>query len=74
MEEELKITLEDEETLDVELETDTIEVVTSDYEKLQNLPSVNTVKLVGNKTAKELGLQKEMEVLSNLEIEKILNL
>ena len=64
MEEELEIILKDEETLDIELETDTIEVVTSDYERLQNLPSINNVPLIGNKQLQELGISE----LSNSEI------
>lgn len=68
MEEELEIILKDEETLDIELETDTIEVVTSDYEKLQNLPSINNVPLIGNKQLQELGISE----LSNSEIEELL--
>ena len=84
MEDELKVILEDEDTFDIEmteedkadieLETDTVEVVTTDYEKLNNLPGINEVKLLGNKTPKDLGLQEEMSVLSNLEIENILKL
>jgi len=68
MEEELEIILKDEETLDIELETDTIEVVTSDYERLQNLPSINNVPLIGNKQLQELGISE----LSNSEIEELL--
>ena len=68
MEEELEIILKDEETLDIELETDTIEVVTSDYERLQNLPSINNVPLTGNKQLQELGISE----LSNSEIEELL--
>lgn len=47
---------------------------TSNYNFLSNKPKINNVLLEGNKTAKELGLQKEIEVLSNLEIEKILKM
>ncbi len=72
MEEELEVILEDEETLNVELETDTIEVVTSDYEKLQNLPAINDIKLTGNKIARELGLQEEMEEFTNEELKELL--
>ncbi len=72
MEEELEVILEAEEVLDVELETDTIEVVTSDYEKLQNLPSINDIKLTGNKIARELGLQEEMEEFTNEELKELL--
>lgn len=70
----LELELQEEDTLDVELETDTTEVVTSDYEKLNNLPQINNIDLVGNKTAKDLSLQEEMDVLTNLEIEEILKL
>ena len=84
MEDELKVILEDEDTFDIEmaeedkadieLETDTVEVVTTDYEKLKNLPEINETKLLGNKTSKDLGLQDEMRALTNLEIEEILKL
>ena len=84
MQDELKIILEDEDTLelelqnedtlDVESEIDTTEVVTSDYEKLNNLPGINDIQLIGNKSAKELKLQEEMYSISNLEIEEILKL
>ena len=47
------------------------EVVTSDYEKLNNLPQINDVELVGNKTAEELMLQGIMKPLTNLELEEI---
>lgn len=50
------------------------EVVTTDYEKLNNIPKINTVELKGDKTAKELKLQEEMRALTNLEIEEILKL
>lgn len=66
-----------EEELDIgEMKLDVVieEVVTSDYEKLNNLPQINKVELLGNKTPKELGLQEEMQALSNLEIEEILKL
>lgn len=35
------------------------------YEDLQNLPSINSVKLIGNKTSTELGLQGAMVAISN---------
>lgn len=35
------------------------------YENLQNLPSINNVKLIGNKTSGELGLQGAMVAISN---------
>lgn len=45
---------------------------TSNYNFLANKPKINNIVLTGNKTAKELGLQEEVEVLSNIELEKIL--
>lgn len=72
--EELEVILEDEETLEVDLENDVINYGTSDYTKLQNKPSINNVELIGNKTAKDLNLQEEVQALTNLEIEEILNL
>lgn len=47
-------------------------VVTSNYDELNNLPLINDVKLVGNKTAKDLMLQEEMTAITNLELEEIL--
>lgn len=64
-----------EEELDIgEMKLDIVieEVVTSDYEKLNNLPQINEIELVGNKTAKDLNLQEEMKPLTNLELEEIL--
>lgn len=64
-----------EEELDIgEMKLDVVieEVVTSDYEKLNNLPQINEIELVGNKTAKDLNLQEEMKPLTNLELEEIL--
>ena len=64
-----------EEELDIgEMKLDVVieEVVTSDYEKLNNLPQINKVELLGTKTAKDLNLQEEMKPLTNLELEEIL--
>lgn len=78
VDEEVKIgeIIADEEVEIGEVKLDVVkeEVVTSDYEKLNNLPQINEVELMGNKTAKDLRLQEEMQALSNLEIEEILKL
>lgn len=65
----------DEEVEIEKLELDVVkqEVVTSDYEKLNNLPQINEVQLKGNKTARELKLQEEMTALTNIELEEIFN-
>ena len=46
---------------------------TSNYEYLTNKPQINSIELVGNKTSSELKLQGEMEALSNIDIENLLN-
>ena len=46
---------------------------TSNYEYLTNKPQINSVELVGNKTSNELKLQDQMEALSNIDIENLLN-
>lgn len=46
---------------------------TNNYNNLTNKPKINNVELKGNKTSKQLGLQEEMDSLTNMEIEKILN-
>lgn len=45
----------------------------NNYEFLNNLPKINDVTLVGNKTSKELKLQDEMNAMTNMDIENILN-
>ena len=44
----------------------------TDYNKLINLPKINDVELIGNKSSSELKLQGEMEALSNMDIENLL--
>ena len=46
---------------------------TSNYNNLTNKPKINNVELLGNKNSKDLKLQDEMDSLTNLEIEEILN-
>ena len=46
---------------------------TDNYNYLNNKPKINDVELKGNKTSKQLGLQEEMESLTNMEREEILN-
>lgn len=45
---------------------------TNHYDKLLNLPKINDVELIGNKSSSELKLQGEMEALSNMDIENLL--
>ena len=46
---------------------------TNNYNYLNNKPKINDIELKGNKTTKQLGLQEEIERLTNMEIEEILN-
>lgn len=46
---------------------------TNNYNDLMNKPQINNVVLTDNKTSKDLGLQDEMEALTNMDIEEILN-
>ena len=46
---------------------------TSNYEYLTNKPQINNITLIGNKTSRDLKLQDEMEALSNMDIENLLN-
>ena len=71
---ELEIYLEEEQELGMEWQEEIVEVSTNDYNKLLNIPRINQIEVLGDKTAKELKLQEELDVISNLEIEKILNL
>ena len=43
---------------------------TKDYEKLDNLPSINNEKLIGNKTLEELGIT-DVELITELKPESI---
>lgn len=71
-EEEIVVLEEETEKEIVTFEEDA-KVGTNNYEKLLNKPKINNVELIGNKKSKDLKIQDEMEVLSNLEIEKMIN-
>ncbi len=45
----------------------------NNYEDLANQPQINNVLLIGNKTAEDLGLEYETEIISQLDILKIFN-
>lgn len=71
-EEEIAVLEEETEKEIVTFEEDA-KVGTNNYEKLLNKPKINNVELIGNKKSKDLKIQDEMEVLSNLEIEEMIN-
>ena len=43
-----------------------------DYEELINIPSINEVPLIKNKTSKDLHVQHEMDEITNQEIDNII--
>lgn len=49
-------------TLKGSIQRESIGTGTTDYEKLKNLPSINDVELVGNKTGEELGLANKSDI------------
>lgn len=77
MEEEITITIEEENNINTSFESDEISVDTdesiipveiSDYERLINKPKINSIELIGNKTNDDLGIQDKMNSATNLEI------
>ena len=46
---------------------------TTNYNLLTNKPQINEVTLIGNKSSEDLHLQDEMDYLTNMEIEELLN-
>ena len=75
------ITVEDNVDEIVVIENDAEEIVTfeenvggtNNYNYLSNKPKINSIELIGNKTSSELKLQDEMNALSNIDIENLLN-
>lgn len=45
-----------------------VEKVINDYEKLENLPSINDVKLIGNKNSDEIGV---LDVDDNITVKMV---
>lgn len=46
---------------------------TSNYNYLTNKPQINNIELIGNKTSNDLKLQDQMDALTNMDIENLLN-
>ena len=67
----MKYELKEENVFKIKLENGVVKHVTSNYEELTNIPQINNIELLGNKTSKDLKLQDEMESISNLDIDKI---
>lgn len=45
----------------------------NDYEKLSNIPRINSVRIIGNLSGQQLGLQDELPIISRAEIREIIN-
>lgn len=43
-----------------------------DYSQIKNLPKINNITLLNNKTSADLGLQDEMDVISESDIDRII--
>lgn len=54
------------------IETGQINQINNDYNELFNKPSINEIVLQGNKDLNELGIQEEMQALTNSELEELL--
>ena len=80
---ETETSLDIEDNIDTDVTTDNITVLFGDgnydihpitsYNDLTDKPQINEVTLIGNKESSELHLQGEMDYLTNLEIEELLN-
>lgn len=81
--EEINVIIESDDNIDVDTVTDNVNVLFGEgnyniqpitsYEELSDLPQINDITLIGNKNSNELHLQDEMDSLTNLEIEELLN-
>ena len=65
------IIIDDCNSFSVLLDDEVVEVITTDYEKLNNLPKINGITLIGEKKSADLKLQEEMNTISNLDIDRI---
>lgn len=65
------IIIDDCNSFSVLLDDEVVEVITTDYEKLNNQPKINGVTLIGEKKSADLKLQEEMDTISNLDIDKL---
>lgn len=73
----LNINLDNEQTFGFQMTNDIINTGTKNYNELINKPQINSVELVDNKTLDELNIQVKGdyadEALTNKEIEDLLN-
>lgn len=81
--EEINVIIDSNDNIDVDTVVDNIDVFFGDgyyninpitsYPELDDLPQINEVTLIGNKYSEDLHLQDEMDSLTNMEIEELLD-
>ena len=67
----LDFTIDDDDSLDFTIDT-YINVTTTDYNELINLPYINEVKVIGHKTGPDYGLQNLMDEITPQQIDIII--
>ena len=66
----VNLTLDNNEPINIDIDTST--GVVPPYDVLPNKPQINNVTLIGNKTSKQLGLQDELDMADEHDIDEIL--
>lgn len=67
----LDFTMDDDDSLDFTVD-DFVNVATTDYNELLNLPYINEVKVIGHKTGPDYGLQNLMDEITPQQIDNII--
>ena len=55
-------------------EVEVVKVQEKDYEKLLNLPQINSVRLIGNRSLDEIGVEEAAPIITELEIREVLRI
>ena len=66
----VNLTLDNNEPINIDIDTSTS--VVPPYDVLPNKPQINNVTLIGNKTSRQLGLQDELDMADEHDIDEIL--
>ena len=53
-------------------EVNVVNVQENNYEKLRNLPKINSIELIGNRSLEEIGVEDVFPVITELEIRDVL--
>lgn len=67
----LDFAIDDDDSLDFTIE-DYVNVASTDYNELINLPHINEVKVIGHKTGADYGLQNLMDEITPQQIDNII--